>query len=296
MTNSELVDDYLDYILVERGLSENTLDAYSVDLSKFLNYLEVNNLNLKEIKRKDIDNFILDLKNADLKPISIYRIIAAIKSFYKYLVSHGYLEKNPVKVVRFPKLWERIPEVLSLHEIEELLSKPNGKSALSLRNKAILELMYATGMRVSEVVDLKVSDIDLDLGILRCHGKGNKERILPLGGRACKAISRYLKKSRPKLEKSNYPAELFLSRLGKGISRQSIWKIIKKYSKKCNINKNITPHTIRHSFATHLLERGADLRIVQELLGHSDISTTEVYTHINKDKLKSLHKKFHPRG
>lgn len=296
MNNIELVEDYLDYILVERGLSKNTSGAYSADLHKFVYYLDSKNLNLKKIKRKNIDGFILHLKHEGLKPVSIYRVIAAIKSFYKYLASHGYLNKNPVKIVRFPKLWEKIPDVLSLQEIEGLLNKPKRRGVLNLRDKAILELMYATGMRVSEVVKLRISDLDLNLGILRCQGKGKKERILPLGKGACKAISKYLQESRPKLKKSNSVSELFLSRLGESISRQSVWKIIKKYAKKCNIDKNVTPHTIRHSFATHLLERGADLRIVQELLGHSDISTTQVYTHMEKDRLKSLHKKFHPRG
>ncbi len=291
-----LVDEFLDFIVVEKGLSKNTLKAYSSDLIKFADYLEENKLSFDKINRKDIENFVLSLKDHKLEPTTIYRVIAAIKSFYKYLVLHGFLSNNPVKIVRFPKLWKKLPEVLTQTEIEKILNAPNTKDIIDIRDRSILELMYATGMRVSEVVGLKVNDIDIDLGILKCYGKGGKERILPLGSKACKAIIRYLDKSRPKLAKSKSKSDLFLNRLGKGISRQSIWKIVKKYKKKCNIKKNVTPHTFRHSFATHLLERGADIIIVQELLGHSDISTTQVYTHMNKDRLKSLHKKYHPRG
>jgi len=296
MNKSKLVDEFLDYIIVERGLSKNTIKAYSADLSKFVGYLDFLNLSLGKIKRRDIESFILYLKDKKLKPSSIYRMIATIKSFYKYLIAHGHLNKNPIKIVQFPKLWKKLPEVLSLSEVENLLNGPNIKDIIGLRDKAILELMYATGMRVSELIKLELNSIDLDLGIVRCEGKGNKERILPLGSKASQILLKYLGRSRPHLGKSNTSANLFLTRLGKGISRQSAWKIIKKYTSSCKIKKNVTPHTFRHSFATHMLERGADLRIVQELLGHADISTTQVYTHMNRDRLKALHKKYHPRG
>jgi len=296
MNKSKLVDEFLDYIIVERGLSENTIKAYSTDLSKFVKYLDFLNLSLEGIKRRDIESFILYLKDKKLNPSSIYRMIATIKSFYKYLITHGHLNKNPIKIVQFPKLWKKLPEVLSLSEVENLLNRPNIKDIMGLRDKAILELMYATGMRVSELIKLELNSIDLDLGIVRCEGKGNKERILPLGSKASQILLKYLGRSRPQLGKSNTSTNLFLTRLGKGISRQSAWKIIKKYTSNCKIKKNVTPHTFRHSFATHMLERGADLRIVQELLGHADISTTQVYTHMNRDRLKALHKKYHPRG
>jgi len=296
MSETELVDEFLDYVVVERGLSDNTLKAYSSDLSKFINYLDAKKLTLDKINRKDIESFIMLLKNDKLGPASIYRIIAAIKSFYKYLLTHEHLEKDPVKIVQFPKLWKKLPNVLSASDVERLLNKPDTKDSIQIRDKAILELMYATGMRVSEVVSLKVNDIDLDLGILKCHGKGGKERILPIGSKACQVLALYLKNTRPSLDKKDSVSWLFLTRLGEGISRQSIWKIIRKYAIRCNIKKTVTPHTFRHSFATHLLERGADLRIVQELLGHADISTTQVYTHMNRERLKSLHKKYHPRG
>lgn len=297
MKNDELVNDFLDYLLVERGLSKNTLNAYAADLKKFTEFLTLSNFNLNKISRSDIESFILQLKAKGLKPTSIYRIIAAIKSFYKYLVTHGHLDNNPVKIVKFPKLWEKIPEVLSISEVSSLLENTKTDTVYSMRDKAILELLYATGMRVSEVTDLKVNDIDLDLGIVRCYGKGQKERILPLGKKVCYALSKYLESSRNLLGKKNKISDsLFLNKSGKKLSRQSIWKIIKKYIRKAGIKKEVSPHTLRHSFATHLLERGADLRIVQELLGHSDISTTQIYTHMNKDRLKSLHKKYHPRG
>ncbi len=196
-----------------------------------------------------------------------------------------------------PRLWKKIPNVLSVSEVERLIATPDLNTEQGLRDRAILELMYATGMRVSEVSGVKTKDLNLDIGFVRCFGKGNKERLIPLGRKAIAAVQRYLERARPKfVKKVLSPAELFLNRSGKRISRVSLWKLIKSYAKKARIKKEIKPHILRHSFATHLLERGADLRSVQEMLGHANISTTQIYTHIDQNRLKSIHKMFHPRG
>jgi integrase/recombinase XerD len=226
---------------------------------------------------------------------SISRNLVAIKVFHRFLVREGYCKVDPTSLLESPKLGRRIPDVLSTEEVKAIIEASNPRDWQGIRDRAILELMYASGMRVSELVNLKVSDLNLDIGFVRCLGKGQKERIVPIGKGAVSAIRRYSEKTRAKLAKKNDNSFLFLSRIGTRISRQSIWKIIKKYAAIAKIKKKIKPHTLRHSFATHLLERGADLRSVQEMLGHSDISTTQIYTHINKDRLKSIHQQFHPR-
>ena len=239
---------------------------------------------------------MLFLKDKGLNSNSISRNLVAIKVFYKFLVREGLLKTDIAGILESPKLIRPLPDALNMNEVEKLINSAGGRDWQSVRDKAVLELMYATGFRVSEVVELKVPDANLDIGFAKCTGKGNKERIVPLGGKAKEAVKRYLEKTRPKLLKKSTEGHLFLSRLGKKISRQSFWKMIKKYTKAAGIKKRIKPHTLRHSFATHLLERGADLRSVQEMLGHSDISTTQIYTHIDKERLKGIHRKFHPRG
>lgn len=293
----ELIDSFLNYLSVERSLSKNTILAYGRDLNKYLAYLENSQINsLPQTSRKDISDFMFILKDKGLTATSIARNLAAIKVFYRFLVRERILTEDPSSLLDSPKLWKRIPDALSLKEVEDLLKCPSLREVQGMRDRAILEVMYATGIRVSEAVNLKVSDINLDVGFLRCMGKGSKERIVPLGKEAITALKRYLEKARPKLlKKSSSEAILFLSRLGKRISRQSFWKLIKLYAKKARIKKDIKPHTIRHSFATHLLERGADLRSIQEMLGHADISTTQIYTHIDKNRLKLIHKTYHPR-
>ena len=217
-----------------------------------------------------------------------------LKVFYRYLVSQKYVKKDPAELLESPRLWRYLPDVLSLQEVESLLDVIRGPKVKDLRDRAIFELLYATGMRVSELVELKLKDIDLKLGVIRCFGKGQKERIIPMGSYAGSAIVEYLEKARAKLLKNKVSNHLFISKFGMKLNRRRIWKLIKHYAVLANISKRVSPHTLRHSFATHLLEKGADLRIVQELLGHSNIATTQIYTHMNKDKLKSIHKKFHP--
>jgi len=292
----ELIESFLDYLSVERGLSKNTVVSYRKDLDLFTGYLERRRIDsLSKAKREDVANFMSDQKEHGISANSIARRLQAVKGFYRFLVRERILKNDPTSLMDSPKLWKKIPESLSLNEVEALLSRPDVKSSLGSRDKALLETMYATGMRASEVVGLKVDSVNLDVGFLRCIGKGNKERIIPLGKKAQVAIKRYTEAVRPRLTNKQDSDFLFLSRFGKRMSRQMLWKIIQKYAGLARIKKKIWPHILRHSFATHLLEGGADLRSVQEMLGHSDISTTQIYTHINKDRLKTIHRTFHPR-
>ena len=293
-----IIEQFIFFMDVERGVSPNTIDSYKRDLEKFFRYLKkINKSNkLASVSRDDITDFLMYLKDSELCTTSIARNLAALKTFWKFMVAEQVLTENVAAIVDTPRIWKTVPDVLNRNEVEMLLEAPSRKTKQGLRDKAILELMYAAGLRVSEVSDLKKTNINIDADFVKCRGKGGKERIIPIGKESHKAIEIYLKRARSKMSKNCEDEHLFLSRLGKKISRQSLWKMIKKYSIQCGIRKHITPHTLRHSFATHLLEGGADLRGVQEMLGHADISTTQIYTHINKEKLKGTHEKYHPRG
>lgn len=293
----EQIDEFLNYLAVERGLAQNTLLAYRRDLLKYAAFLKKKKVqDAAQVSRKLVTDFMYDQKEKDLSTNSICRALAAIKTFHRFLVRERLADEDPTNLVETPKLWKRVPEVLSATEIEAIIDAAHGREWQAIRDYAILELFYASGMRVSELSDLLLENIDLDVGYVRCVGKGSKERIIPIGRRARQAVIRYCGHVRGKLAKGAGPEHLFLSRLGKRISRQSVWKIIKVYAKKANVKKGIKPHTLRHTFATHLLENGADLRSVQEMLGHADISTTQIYTHVDRERLKSVHKEFHPRG
>ncbi|MFA6349539.1 MAG: site-specific tyrosine recombinase XerD [Candidatus Omnitrophota bacterium] len=293
---NELIDSFLSYLSVERGLAANTISSYHDDLNSFSMFLKDRNIAaVSGTKRNDVTEFMLFQKDKGLNPSSISRRLAAIKVFYRFLVRERILKSDPTSLIETPRIWKKIPETLSLNEVEALLNAPNIRAVQGMRDKAFLETLYATGMRVSEAVNLKINNVNLDIGFLRCVGKGNKERVIPLGKKAIASLNKYISESRPKLLKNKQSENLFLSRSGAKISRQSLWKIIKKYALLARIKKSIRPHILRHSFATHLLERGADLRSVQEMLGHANISTTQIYTHINKDRLKSIHKMYHPR-
>lgn len=292
----EFIREFMDYLSVERGLSKNTLESYGRDLHKYAGYLKKNGIsNLDRVKRQDIQNFMMGLKDGKLNASSIARNLVAIKIFHRYLTSQRLLKEDVTSVIETPKLWKTLPDVLDLNEVEAILDSPNTRLKQGARDKAAIELMYATGMRVSELVNLKLTDLHMDMGFVRCLGKGQKERIIPFGSKAREALQKYLDKARPKFLKNAESNALFLTRLGKPMSRQTFWMVIKYYVGQARIKKRVTPHTLRHSFATHLLQRGADLRIVQELLGHVNISTTQIYTHINKERLKQIHQKFHPR-
>jgi integrase/recombinase XerD len=292
----ELIDTFLNYLSVERGLSNNTIISYREDLNTYLDFIEQSNIDvLSKISKNNITNFMFAQKEKGIGANSIARRLAAIRMFHRFLTRERILKSDPSTLIESPKLWKRVPETLSLNEVEALIAQPNVRDIQGIRDKAILETLYATGMRVSEAVNLRKDNVNLDIGFLRCIGKGSKERVIPLGKKAIASIQRYLEVSRPKFLKDKESEFLFVSRFGKKISRQSFWKIIKKHAQAARIKKPIKPHILRHSFATHLLEHGADLRSVQEMLGHSNISTTQIYTHINKDRLKSVHKQFHPR-
>ena len=294
----KLLEEFLNYLSVERGLSINTIASYRSDLIAFLNHLE--GVSVKEIggvKRQDIMNYLLGLKEKNkLSSNSISRALVAIKAFYKFLVQERLTKDDVAGVLESPRLVRPLPNVLAMAEVDKLMNAPDSRDWMGIRDKAALELMYATGMRVSELVELTKEGLNLDVGFIKCRGKGGKERIVPVGRSAKAALARYIEKVRPVLlKKDSHDEHLFLTRLGRKVSRQSFWKMIKRYARAARIKQDIAPHTLRHSFATHLLERGADLRVVQEMLGHSDISTTQIYTHINKERLKAIHRQFHPR-
>jgi len=292
----ELIETFLNYLSVERGLARNTIVSYRRDLVFYIDFISSRHIDaLSKINRNDITNFMLSQKDKGISANSIARRLAAIRMFHRFLARERISKSDPSSLIDSPKLWKKIPDTLSLNEVEALLAQPDSRDHQGVRDKAILETLYATGMRVSEIVNLRLDGINCDIGFLRCIGKGNKERVIPLGKKAVSSIKRYLGSSRPRFLKTGESEFLFLSRLGKKLSRQSMWKIIKRYARLARIKKPMRPHILRHSFATHLLERGADLRSVQEMLGHSNISTTQIYTHINKERLKSIHKMYHPR-
>lgn len=292
-----LLDEFLNYLTVERGLSKNTISSYRTDIAHFIEHLGPRNAgDIDRIKRQDITDYMLSLKDRGISGNSISRALVAIKMFYKFLVQERLAKEDVAGILESPRLIRPLPNVLGMAEVDKLLAAPDLRDWMGIRDKASLELMYATGMRVSEMVDLTTDGLNLDVGFIKCRGKGSKERIVPLGKKAKEAIERYVEKVRPALAKGKSDPHVFISRLGRKISRQSFWKMIKRNARLARIKKEITPHTLRHSFATHLLERGADLRVVQEMLGHADIATTQVYTHINKERLKSIHRQFHPRA
>ncbi|MGR3175926.1 MAG: site-specific tyrosine recombinase XerD [Candidatus Scalindua sp.] len=298
MIDEALIESFMNYLIVECGLSDNTIKGYKCDLRNFSNYLQGEGIKqFQDLRAKMIVNFIEKEKLRGLSENSISRGLVTIKMLYKYMIMEGKISVNPMSSVSTLKLQKHLPEVLHYKAVEEILQAPDCNDKLGIRDKAILELMYATGARVSEVASIRVSWINFDYGYIRCQGKGSKQRIVPMGSEASKSIRRYLQEVRPLLVKIEADEPLlFLSRTGKRLRRENIWSLVKKYAIKAGIRSNISPHTLRHSFATHLLEGGADLRSVQEMLGHSNISTTQIYTHIDRKYLKSIHQKFHPRA
>ncbi len=291
------VTEFINYLAVERGLAQNTLESYGRDLRQFQSYLQ--NIQIDSIKdsnRNTILTYLNTLQTKGKAVSTISRNLAAIKSFYQYLVRQRYLENDPAANMESPKLEKKLPKILSIQEVEELLKQPIHTVPTGLRDKAMLELLYATGIRVSELIALNISDINLEMGYIKCCGKGSKERIVPLGSIAAKCVQEYTNKGRSKLVRTYEESALFVNHHGNRLTRQGFWKIIKKYAHEAHIVKDITPHTLRHSFATHLLENGADLRSVQEMLGHADISTTQIYTHVTKNPLKDVYDKTHPRA
>lgn len=291
------IKEFIYFLDIERGLAKNTLESYARDLRYFFSFLKQSGTNgIQEITRNDIINYLLYLKNKKRAASTISRNIASIRSFNQFLLKEQVISKDPSSNLESPRQEKKLPQILSVSEVDLLLSQPNLSEKTGIRDKAMLEVLYATGIRVSELISLNITDVNMETGYIRCRGKGNKERIVPLGKIAIKSTSIYLNKSRTKLVKNDIEEALFLNCHGKRLTRQGFWKIIKKYSQQAKLNRKITPHTLRHSFATHLLDNGADLRSVQEMLGHADISTTQIYTHISRKKLKGVYEKTHPRA
>ena len=289
--------DYLHYLKVERGLSENTIASYGIDLKLFLEYLRENEIpSFKQVNKEIIVNYMQAEKNNNKANSSILRSVSSLRKFFQYLAQEKIIEKDPMLLIDTPKKKQHLPQVLTKEEVEKLLHSPNTGQVLGLRDRAMLELMYATGLRISEIINLKLEDLHLTMGTLQTLGKGHKERIVPVGDEAIKWVNRYLEEARPKLLKQKRSNYLFLNFHGNNLTRQGVWKNLKAEVRKAGIQKNITPHTLRHSFATHILENGADLRIVQELLGHADISTTQIYTHLSNKQLADIYNRAHPRA
>lgn len=292
-----LVEEFIHYLAVERGLADNTLDSYNRDLNQFLGFLEKEKVkDVQKATRNMVMSYLLFLQKRGRATATVSRHLAALKSFYHFLLREKYIEKDPTANLESPKLEKKLPRVLAVNEVEMLLNQPKGSEPAELRDKAMLELLYATGIRVTELIQLDVNHINIDMGYIRCFGKGSKERIVPVGSFARRCVDEYLHKGRVKLIKNKAEQALFVNQHGRRLTRQGFWKIIKKYARRAGISKEITPHTLRHSFATHLLENGADLRSVQEMLGHADITTTQIYTHLTKGRLREVYAKSHPRA
>lgn len=294
----EFLKEYLVHLKLEKNLSVNTISSYRNDLTAFLSFLKDKNIiDPSEVNPEHISSFFKLLNELGLSGTSSARYFSSLKGFFLFLIKNKYILKNPIEKISAPKLSKKLPSVLDISEVEKILSQPDISDKFGLRDKAMLELFYACGTRVSELINLKISDLFFSDEIIRVFGKGSKERLIPIGSSAIKWINDYLKLSRPLLmKKSKSENYLFLNSRSSKLSRMGVWKIIDRYVKEAGIEKEVHPHTFRHSFATHLLEGGADLRAVQEMLGHADISTTQIYTHIDRDYIKQVHKQYHPRG
>ncbi len=298
---AELLEDiraFRHYLQSERGVAHNTVLAYGRDLDRFANWVVAGGLaDYLKPGVRELALYLSFLREEKLAPPSVARHLVALKMFYRFLRLEERVQQSAVELLSSPALWERIPQVLSPEQVEKLLAAPQPQERFYLRDRAILETLYATGSRASEVVGLTLADLHVESAFCKCHGKGGKQRVVPLGRPALAALALYLERQRPRLVRSNPEAPwVFVSRGGKALSREMLWVLVKKYVKRAGVHPKVSPHTLRHSFATHLLAGGADLRTVQELLGHASIQTTQHYTHVDRDRLKAIHQQFHPRG
>jgi integrase/recombinase XerD len=293
--HQNLLDEFADRLWLEEGLARNTLDSYRRDLSQFTDWLEKRGKELIAVTRTDLEGY-LAYKNPHSQPRSIGRLIASLRRFYRYLLRENLISEDPTLQLDSPKLPRSLPKSLTEEEVEALLNQPDTDQMLGLRDRAMLEMLYATGLRVSELVNIKVTEISLNEGVVRATGKGSKTRLVPLGEESLDWITRYLKDARPQILDGQMSDSMFVTQRGGAMTRQAFWYLIKRHAKLAGIQKHLSPHVLRHAFATHLLNHGADLRVVQMLLGHADISTTQIYTHVARERLKSLHAMHHPRG
>jgi integrase/recombinase XerD len=292
-----MLERFSDFLTLEQGLSPRTLEGYDRDVTRLVEFAMVRGAaSPLDVSSKLLREFVYHLKDLGLSPASIRRNISALRTYYRFLLTDGLVVRDPTERLETPKRWRTLPEVLSIDEVGRLLAAPTLDETLVFRDRALLELAYAAGLRVSEWIGIALRDVMLDEGLVRVFGKGSKERLVPIGRCAIGAISVYLRELRPKLERGEGKGILFLNARGQPLTRMGAWKILRKYVKEAKIEKHVSPHTLRHSFATHLLEGGADLRAVQEMLGHADISTTQIYTHVDREYLRSVHKQYHPRG
>ena len=291
------IRSFLSYLRVEKALSQNTIDAYRRDLEKFYEFATERGLEkAPHVKRADVVDFLASLYLRKLDARSVARHLVSLRQFFRFLLSEELIPEDPVVTVESPKFRQSLPQFLSVEEVDRLLAQPDVSSALGLRDKAMIELLYSAGLRVSELCNLAVDDLHVDAGSLRCIGKGNKERLVPVGKRALAVLQLYIKKARPEILGEHTSKYLFIIRKGNKLDRIAFWKNLALYGRKAGLRKALTPHMLRHSFATHLLDRGADLRSVQMMLGHSDISTTQIYTHVVEERLKQVYKAHHPRA
>ena len=292
-----LADLFISYLRIEKGLSEKTIESYSADLNCYFKFMHNNQIhNLSGTDTALLLKHLISLRNKGLNARSRARHLVTLRGFYRFLVKEKVLSRDPVRQIDLPKSSLKLPAVLSVDEVKQLIEAPDTDTPLGVRDATMLELIYAAGLRVSELITLKTTDINREAGFVKVFGKGSKERIVPIGLYAKKQVDQYLEFSRPQLLKNRTSRFLFVTRSAKPMTRQGFWKLLKRYTTKAGIAKNITPHTLRHSFASHLLEGGADLRAVQIMLGHVDISTTQIYTHVAREHLKSMHQKYHPRS
>ena len=293
----QLLDDYLDHLRVEKGLAMNTLEAYSRDLVDFTGWVETTLArSIGELHEEDLRFYLVQLTQKGISSRSIVRKISSLRGLYRFLFKENKIDSDPTQLLEAPRIGVGLPKDLSLEEVERLLAEPDPSTPLGIRDQAMLEILYATGLRISELLSLCLKDLNLEVGYLVAYGKGKKERLVPVGELAREKLNRYLNSARPGLCKSGKVPYVFLNRSGKKLSRQGFWKLIHQYALKAGISSPVTPHVLRHSFATHLLERGADLRSVQLLLGHANISTTQIYTHLNRERLKKIYQQYHPRA
>lgn len=297
LARSFFLERFQDFLAIEKGSSPRTCDAYKLDLERFVLFSSLKNARSPlETSARVLREYVYHLKDLGLAPSSIRRNISALRTYFRFLVNEGHITGDPSERLETPKKWRTLPDVLSVDEVEKLLGAVSLDEPLAFRDRAMLELAYGAGLRVSEWISLSVRDVLLEDKLVRVFGKGSKERLVPLGRNAIGAVALYLRELRPNLEKGEGKGILFLNARGQPLSRMGAWKILRKYVDIAGIKKLVSPHTLRHSFATHLLEGGADLRAVQEMLGHSDISTTQIYTHVDREYLRSVHKQFHPRA
>ena len=291
-----MIGAYLDHLRVERRLARHTLESYARDLSALAAYADAVGRPIERLDRQSLEEFVRRQMTRGLAPRSVARAVAAVRGFYRFLVLDRHLERSPADDLQPPRAWPALPKFLSLDEVDRLIAQPDVATSRGLRDRAMIELLYASGLRISELANARLENFNFDERVLRVTGKGNKTRLVPVGRKACDALAAYLSTERPKLVKRRSGSEIFLSERGAKLTTARIWQIVKNHAHRAGLEKNVYPHLLRHSFATHLLGNGADLRIIQEMLGHADISTTQVYTHVDQQRLKAVHRQFHPRA